>query len=316
MAKDNGGAIAQKGFNYQNYVISLVAIRNYTKDNFSIYVEADDDFEVMYDDNYHAYIQVKGQKLSINKLLQKANNKPSIFEKHLSSGDNNSVFKIVVFNFTESDLKMMKIQIDNEELFSKSWGLSDEQKSTVNSILDGVEFKLNNFSLVKTEFDNNSDCARKFLTGELVDHKISVDGRNDIILNELMNIIQQKSEIIISSDDDKELKRIQASELNLILKKVTSKARFDDELKKLNFTTIKMEKIKKEEFKIIITYNSIKKKIIDVLNCDKTRLETNHLVTLIPDIINLDIMNGLDENTKYAIIISAYCDILEGIANE
>ena len=77
-----------------------------------------------------------------------------------------------------------------------------------------------------------------------------------------------------------------------------------------------MEKIKKEEFKIIITYNSIKKKIIDVLNCDKTRLETNHLVTLIPDIINLDIMNGLDENTKYAIIISAYCDIIEGIANE
>lgn len=316
MAKDNGGAIAQKGFNYQNYVISLVAIRNYTKDNFSIYVEADDDFEVMYDDNYHAYIQVKGEKLSINKLLQKTKNKPSIFEKHLSSGDNNSVFKIVVFNFTESDLKMMKIQIDNEELFSKSWGLSDEQKSTVNSKLGGVEFKLNNFSLVKTEFDNNSDCARKFLTGELVDHNISVDGRNDIILNELMNIIQQKSEIIISFDDDKELKRIQASELNLILKKVTSKARFDDELKKLNFTTIKMEKIKKEEFKIIITYNSIKKKIIDVLNCDKTRLETSHLVTLIPDIINLDIMNGLDENTKYAIIISAYCDILEGIANE
>lgn len=39
-------------------------------------------------------------------------------------------------------------------------------------------------------------------------------------------------------------------------------------------------------------------------------------MTLIPDIINLDIMNGLDENTKYAIIISAYCDILEGIANE
>ena len=36
MVKDNGGSIAQKGFNYQNCVISLVAIRNYNKSNFSI----------------------------------------------------------------------------------------------------------------------------------------------------------------------------------------------------------------------------------------------------------------------------------------
>ncbi|WP_142236504.1 dsDNA nuclease domain-containing protein, partial [Streptococcus salivarius] len=57
MVRDNGGAIAQKGFNYQNHVISLTAIRNYTKNNFEIFVESDDDFEVLYDDNYHAYIQ-------------------------------------------------------------------------------------------------------------------------------------------------------------------------------------------------------------------------------------------------------------------
>ncbi|WP_257213387.1 hypothetical protein [Streptococcus suis] len=33
MAIGNGGAIAQKGFNYQNCVVSLVAIRNYKKPN-------------------------------------------------------------------------------------------------------------------------------------------------------------------------------------------------------------------------------------------------------------------------------------------
>ena len=54
MVKDNGGSIAQKGFNYQNCVISLVAIRNYNKSNFSIYVETDEDFEVTYDDCFHA----------------------------------------------------------------------------------------------------------------------------------------------------------------------------------------------------------------------------------------------------------------------
>ena len=57
MARDNGGAIAQKGFNYQNAVISLVAIRNYKRPNFEIFVEADEDFEVTYGDDYHAYIR-------------------------------------------------------------------------------------------------------------------------------------------------------------------------------------------------------------------------------------------------------------------
>lgn len=118
MVKDNGGSIAQKGFNYQNCVISLVAIRNYNKSNFSIYVETDEDFEVTYDDSYHAYIQVKGQKnMSLKKLLQETKERPSIFEKNLSSGTNDSIYKIVVYNFKESDLKEMQEQIDTEELF-------------------------------------------------------------------------------------------------------------------------------------------------------------------------------------------------------
>ena len=102
MVRDNGGAIAQKGFNYQNNVISLTAIRNYTKNNFEIFVESDDDFEVLYDDNYHAYIQVKGKKrIGLKSLLQKHEDKCSILEKHLTPGDGHSKYKIVVYHFTE-----------------------------------------------------------------------------------------------------------------------------------------------------------------------------------------------------------------------
>ena len=32
--------------------------------------------------------------------------------------------------------------------------------------------------------------------------------------------------------------------------------------------------------------------------------------------LGIDELKQLEENTKYAIIISAYCDILEGIVNE
>lgn len=127
MVRDNGGAIAQKGFNYQNHVISLTAIRNYTKNNFEIFVESDDDFEVLYDDNYHAYIQVKGKKrIGIEGLLKKNKDKCSILEKHLTSGDLHSKYKIVVFHFTEKDLSEMQ-ENTSEELFEHSLKLSKEQ---------------------------------------------------------------------------------------------------------------------------------------------------------------------------------------------
>lgn len=311
MVRDNGGAIAQKGFNYQNCVVSLVAIRNYTKPNFSIYVEADEDFEVTYDDDYHAYIQVKGQKsMSIKKLLSTTNNKPSIFEKNLSSGTDDSIYKIVVYNFSEKDLKEMQEQTDSEELFQSSWLLSNSQKNQVNNP------RTDNFSLVKTAFDNNINDARTFLKGELANQNISIDNRDDIILNELSQQIVQKSEREVQTEADKELKKITSEELNLILQKVTAKARFDKELNRFGFTEIKNEKIKKEEKKIILEYMTAKKSVINFLKSDESRLDNEEITTLLPKTFDLPEMKILPEYSSYAISISAYCDILEGIANE
>ncbi len=317
MSKDNGGAIAQKGFNYQNHVISLVAIRNYNKKNFTIYAESDDDFEVTYDDNYHAYIQTKGQKLSICKLLSKSKDKISIFEKNLSSGDNNAKYKIVVIGFTESDLKCMQEQTDAEELFYNSWLLNDEQKNQVIEHLNSdIGERLDNFALVKTDFENRFESARTYLKGELVNQKLSVDGRDDIILNELMSIIQQKSEKIINTEQDKLLKTIKSDELECILKKVTAMAQFEDELELFQFSTYKRALIKKEEMKIILEYTSIKKDVIKALHSDKLLLESTPITVLVDKFWDLKVLDNLTENTKYAIIISAYCDIIEGIINE
>lgn len=311
MVKDNGGSIAQKGFNYQNCVISLVAIRNYNKSNFSIYVETDEDFEVTYDDSYHAYIQVKGQKnMSLKKLLQETKERPSIFEKNLSSGTNDSIYKIVVYNFKESDLNEMQEQIDTEELFSSSWLLSDNQKKEVNIP------RVDNFALVKTAFDNNIIDAKTFLKGEMANQRVSIDNRDDVIINELLQQIVQKSEKEVHTIADKELKKITSEELNLILQKVTAKARFDKELDKFGFTEIKNEKIKKEEKKIILEYITAKKSVVNFLNSDENSLENESVTTLIPKTFMLPEMETLSENSRYAVGISAYCDILEGIANE
>ena len=311
MAKDNGGAIAQRGFNFQNCVISLVAIRNYTKKNFSIYVEADDDFEVTYDDNYHAYIQVKGEKkMSLNKLMKRTSKAPSIFDKHFSNGTEDSKYKIVVYNFLESDLNQMQEQMAEEELFSKSWLLSDNQKNQI------CNERSNNFSLVKTDFDNDIATARTYLKGELLNQKIAVENKDDLILDELFRQIIQKSEKNVQTKEDKELKKITSEELNLILQKLTSKARFEKELEKFGLTSFRIEKIKKEEKKIILEYMAVKKAILEYFKTNENKLEEELVTKVVKDTFNLPAMQDLSENSRYAVALSAYCDILEGIANE
>ena len=56
---DNGGAIALKGFNYQNAVASLIAILNYDKDNFLLFIETKDDIEVDIEDKQVFVVMLK-----------------------------------------------------------------------------------------------------------------------------------------------------------------------------------------------------------------------------------------------------------------
>ena len=323
MVIDNGGAIAQKGFNYQNHVIALVAIKNYHRKNFEIFVETNDDCEVLYD-NYHAYIQVKGlEKVSVADLLKKSKNKCSILEKHFTPGDEHSKYKIVILQFKQGELNDLKAN-NKDELFDSSWNLKpNKQKEILNKLPKEfknqdkhLKKKLKNFSFVKTSFSNNSVEARKYLKGELVTQKISVDGRDDVILDELNRIISQKSEIVLKDGDDKKLKRITTDELQLILKKLSSKALFDSELEKFFFPSYRKEIIKREEIRIITQYMHEKKEIIKLLKSDTQRLKTKHLSEIVDEIIGWNVLEKLEDEAKYAVIISAYCDILEGVTNE
>ena len=59
-----------------------------------------------------------------------------------------------------------------------------------------------------------------------------------------------------------------------------------------------------------------KRKVIGLLQSDKDRLETKQLTEIAEEIKSDNILQNLEDNTRYAIIISAYCDIIEGVANE
>ena len=103
---DNGGAIALKGFNYQNAVASLIAILNYDKDNFLLFIETKDDIEVDIEDK-HVFIQVKGQSLSLTNLLsienKNSDNKKCIFSKNIKKNHPKALYHIVLLS-----LKMTK----------------------------------------------------------------------------------------------------------------------------------------------------------------------------------------------------------------
>lgn len=312
MRFDNGGAIAQKGFNYQNAVISLVAIRNYKKPNFEIYVEASEDFEVQYDGNYHAYIQVKGTKsMSLKKLLSKSKlksggEKPSIIEKNLNSGGSEDKYKIVVYHFTENDLKRMQEQHNEEELFEKSYLFSDGQKKQINHP------NADNLSLICTDFKNDKISARRYLVGEMASQNISVDNKFDILLDHLDRIISEKAEFILKKEDDRKFKRISAKELNPILQKTIALEKFEIVLSKFGFNEFKKANINLEKNKIILEYVYLRNKVVEKLKV----LDLDNLseVEVISKVMKLAEIQRLEENTGYAVCISAYCDVIEGVS--
>ena len=310
MVADNGGANAIKGMNYQNAVISLVAIRNYEKEGFELILEADDDFEVLYD-NYHAYIQVKGeQKMSLSKMLNQkkegGKEKKSMLDKHFEVGDSKSIYKFVVYNFTQSDLDKMKGTDD--ELFNSSLKLSKAQEERINNS------KTKRFSIIKTPFEKNMLEAQNYLLGEMANSGIAVDNRVNQVLGELTTIIYRKSEYTIKEESDKKYKKLVSKELKDILLKVSAMEMFDEIVKDLPYTPLKKSRIKTEKLKISTQQTFLKQSVIEYIQSN-LYLELEDLIVedLINRCIELDMFSNVDNNMRIALIVSSYCDIIEEI---
>ena len=310
MVADNGGANAIKGMNYQNAVISLVAIRNYEKEGFELILEADDDFEVLYD-NYHAYIQVKGeQKMSLSKMLNQkkegGKEKKSMLDKHFKVGDSKSIYKFVVYNFTQSDLDKMKETDD--ELFNSSLKLSKAQEERINNS------KTKRFSIIKTPFEKNMLEAQNYLLGEMANSGIAVDNRVNQVLGELTTIIYRKSEYTIKEESDKKYKKLVSKELKDILLKVSAMEMFDEIVKDLPYTPLKKSRIKTEKLKISTQQTFLKQSVIEYIQSNLyLELEDLMVEDLINRCIELDMFSNVDNNMRIALIVSSYCDIIEEI---
>lgn len=313
---DNGGAEAIRGFNFQKANLILLAINNYMKPNFKIYIEAEDDIVVSFDE-YKAFIQVKKQSHTFNSLMKKEkpkglnkdgskklNEKLSILEKNLSAGEIGDVFKIFVKDIGVTDKKQLKIKKPGQICINLH-ELNDEAKIEILSKLSSeYTHKLDNFYLHISPLGEEYEEAQTYLIGSLNKIDVSVDNNQGrTIIAELTLNIDNKSQHIIEDISDKELKYMDSEYFSNVF--ITSKAiiKFEKVLDTLNY------RIKKERLKIDLTKVTLKEEIKDFI---QTLDELEDLSNL--EIVKIVLEKYLDKeehNLLIAIAIESICEIGE-----
>lgn len=308
---DNGGAIAIKGFNYQKAAIIFVMIHHFEQENFKIVPESKDDFEV-YLNNQVYFVQVKGtKKLSIGKLKSKPQGKESIIEKNLNPGEDNDNRKIFLWDLieaTKTDLVKVK-----GTLFSEKYHFSDEQKEEITNYLklDPSQCsRLENQFIYITPFTNDLKQALIILKGYMVEEGLLVTNeRANVVLSELALEIDQKSELLIDSEEDFLNKEIDGPYLKKMFISVKQKEMFDEVLNNLILNTIMKQKIRAIKLRIPLLHTRLKEVIKDridlneVINC-KTDEEAIHYIR------NL-IRENIDAELSFALAIDCFCELEE-----
>ncbi|WP_191566421.1 dsDNA nuclease domain-containing protein [Metabacillus idriensis] len=268
---DNGGAEAIKGFNFQKANLILLAINNYQKKDFRIYIEAEDDIVVSYE-SYRALIQVKKQKhtlKSITKPEKKVSKDsegnittkllPSILEKNLRSGTDKDIFKIIVKNIGETDKKQLKIRKPGS-ICSELHELNDQAKKTiVEALPDDLVSKVDKFYFFISPIHEDLNEAEKYLIGCLNGIDVSVDNKQGrAIIAELALTIDQKAQEVIVDEIHKELKFMDTDYFSKILVTCKSLNGFDTILDSLAYNFLFKKEVKNERLKIELNMTNLK----------------------------------------------------------
>ncbi|MCM1009333.1 MAG: DUF4297 domain-containing protein [Fusobacterium sp.] len=313
---DNGGANAKKGFNYQDAIATLIIITNFSKDDFCIYLECNDDIEVDLT-SYKFFIQVKSSKQRISNLIKQNKKKDGTYNKSIlfknldktCPSNKVSKYKIVTTGYTDG------ISTINGEIFKDIYYYTDEQKKQIIEKLkeqgfnqQELEEKLKNSYIYVSPFDDNFEKAYTFLLGIMAEVGISVDNnRGKMLLNELLVEIHKKSEkkIVVEQDIDK--KKIKKDDLTK-LSKVENCFKYMEEI------TTRLENTNIITFSDKITINEYLR-VIDLKHKSECKLVDEILqdtdISGKPEDIIKNIHNSLSSTNiepklLYAILIDKY----------
>jgi len=275
---DNGGAEAIKGFNFQKANLILLAINNYSKKNFKIYIEAEDDIVVSYENNT-AYIQVKKQKHTFTSILRKESKKiqdtdgnkvtkisPSILEKNLRSGTDNDTYKIIVKDIGTSDKKKLILKKPGS-ICTEVYRLNDKAKEDIIKLLPKeLKEKIENFYFFISPINDDLNEAVKYLIGCLNEINVSVDNnRGRIVIAELSLTIDQKAQEVLRDGVDKEIKAMDSKYFSRVFVTYENLNQFERVLNSLGYNEIFTNKIRNERLKIELTLTDLKSDIKGLL---------------------------------------------------
>lgn len=314
---DNGGAIAIKGFNYQKAAIMLVMINNYQKKNFKVIPESKEDFEVHVDNEIY-FIQVKGtKKLSVKSLVKREKKETtiakSIIEKNLEPGTDKNQRKIFVHSLADTTKK--DLISEDGTIVTPIYKLSDKQKKTVIDSLElnaSQKLRLKNQKFYITPFSNDLTIAMKHLKGEMVEKDLLVTKkRTNLVLGELVQEIDAKSEIEVFSDKDISRKIIDSNFLKEVFVSVQKKEMFDSILENLPYNHLRKMKIELEKTKILFSYQSLKEKVKNIIDIKQLMdMRDEEIVRVIVKEIQRIDTTIENEELMIAISIDCYCEIV------
>lgn len=320
---ENGGAEAIKGFNFQKANLILIAINNYLKENFQIYIEAEDDIVVSYT-GYKAYIQVKKQKHSISTLTKKKTKKiknsegeeitiyeDSIFEKNLMNGSDADTFKIIVKEIATTDLKKFQ-EVKSGNIFNSNFSPNQNTNTILKSKIPNCNRnKIDRLFINISPISDELAEAIKYLIGCLSEKNISVDNRQGrAIIAELSLTIDEKADVIVQSPNHYELKALDSQYLSTILITSQKLKYFDEILSILGYTHLKNKSIKKARLNIELSYTALKDRVREFIknmpNIEDIP-ETNIIESVLQEFNTLDITSS----TLIAVAIESICEIGE-----
>lgn len=311
---DNGGAEAIKGFNFQKANLILIAVKNYKKPQFKIYIEAEDDIVVSYT-GYEAYIQVKKQSHSLSTISKSGKSRsgaatPSILEKNLSWGTKDDTHKIIVTDISKSDENKF-VLVKPGSIHSEILKLTDQAKiDLVKKLPSNLNQHLENFYIYISHIHQELSESVRYLIGYLNEIGISVDdkrGRN--IISELSLIIDQKGEVKITEYVDKEIKVLNQELFSSLFRSNASILQFNQILDYLPYNSIKKSRIKKAHLFVDLRFRELKIKM-KLYSMDKIT-EWNELSDT--EIINQLVTNfkqePINEETLIAIAIECLSEV-------
>lgn len=309
---DTGGSIAIRGFNYQKISIIYTIIENFSKENFKIFPEAGDDFEVHLGKE-KIFVQVKGSKgLTLGSLTKRKNNKNSILEKNLLPGDCTDKRKIFLWSINDTTKKDMLRK--NGEIVQELFYFSRKQKKEIiKKLILNVDLttRLNNQFIFITPFNNNINDATIFLKGVMLSaNLISSDKMAMLIIEMLSFDIDSKSSIEYETEEDLKRKEINGTYLKKIFKNGQQKELHDTVLHNLKLNSIRKRNIKLELMKKELLFSSTylealeKLKPFDVNSFDDDTQAIEYIVKL----LKVQKINFENDNQIYAVAINLFCE--------